>query len=407
MNEDRLRSLLHDVRVPDADDAERRGLSVVQEAFGGRRPPRRNPMPRIAIALAAGAILAVLVLSPAGAAVRGWIGDIFTANVPPAQPALTSLPGGGRLLVQSEEGPWVVHSDGSRRLLGRYGSATWSPHGLYVAVASGRTLSAVEPDGTPHWSVSANARVSYPRWSSSGWRIAYRAGRALHVVRANGTGDTLVDPATAPAAPVWFPPGLHMLAYLDDAGLIRVIDADSGRMLGSVPYHPGAKGLSWAGDGSSILEITPGGLWLHEVSMRKASETLKLGPALQVPLPARATVSAAAFSPVTDQIAVLERLPLGRGRTRSEVLLADPDNPAEGRRIFGVSGALAGLTWSPGGGRVLVGWPEADEWLFIPAGHGRIRAVSGIGRTFMPGVSVQPYLPEVDGWCCAPGVGAG
>lgn len=407
MNEDRLRSLLHDVPVPDADHAERRGLAVVQEAFGQRRPPRRNPMPRIAIALAAGALLAALVLSPAGAAVRGWIGDVFTANVPRPQPALTGLPGGGRLLVLSEEGPWVVQSDGSRRLLGRYGSATWSPHGLYVAVASGRTLSAIEPDGTPHWSVSAKARVRYPRWSSSGWRIAYREGRALHVVRADGSGDRLIDPTTAPVASVWFPPGLHILAYLDGGGLIRVVDADSGRMLGSAASHPGLEGLSWAGDGSSILEIGSDGLWLHNISMRKTSETLKLGPALRIALPARATVGAAAFSPVTNAVAVLERLPLARGGVRSEVLLVDPDNPAAGRRIFGVSGALAGLTWSPSARRVLVGWPEADEWLFIPVGHGRIRAVSGIGRAFMPGASIQPFLPEVDGWCCAPGVGPG
>ena len=54
------------------------------------------------------------------------------------------------------------------RFLGNYTDATWSPHGLFVAVTHGRQLSAIAPDGTPHWSLAQRQRVSDPRWSPSG-----------------------------------------------------------------------------------------------------------------------------------------------------------------------------------------------------------------------------------------------
>ena len=177
MNEKRLSELLRETPVPGAADAEGRGLRVIDAAFSGRRAPRRRALPRLAVALAGAALFAALLLTPAGADVRAWIGDVFTAGVPNAEPELTEIPGGGRLLVQSAQGPWVVQADGSRRLLGAYAAAAWSPHGLFVAAASSRTLSAVEPDGTPHWSITAPGRVRDPRWSPSGFQIAYRAGR--------------------------------------------------------------------------------------------------------------------------------------------------------------------------------------------------------------------------------------
>ena len=54
-----------------------------------------------------------------------------------AKPALRSLPAAGELLVESEQGPWIVREDGSKRLLGDYDEATWSPRGPFVAVDRG------------------------------------------------------------------------------------------------------------------------------------------------------------------------------------------------------------------------------------------------------------------------------
>jgi hypothetical protein len=331
--------------------------------------------------------------------VRNWIGDVFTAGVRHAEPALTEVPGGGRLLVQSPRGPWVVSPDGSRRLLGRYDEATWSPHGLFIAAASGRTLSAIEPDGTPHWSVSAKTRVSDPRWSPSGFRIAYRAGRTLRVVRADGTGDAAIGPSAA-VPPAWFPPGPHLLAYVDAKQRLVVTEADGGRMIDSAAARPGAIGLSWSRNGGELLEVTRRGAWVREVQIDKLAAGLRLGPAQRLPLPANAVVRAAAYSPRGNEVAVL----LGRSSKsdtpRSEAILISPSG-GPSRRLFTVSGRLDQLAWSPDGSRVLLAWPAADQWLFVPVRRGApLRAVGNIASVFSPGAQGRARFPRIEGWCC-------
>ena len=49
-------------------------------------------------------------------------------------------------------------ADGSTRRLGPWQQASWSPHGLYVAVASGDQLAAVDPHGTIRWALGAAGR---------------------------------------------------------------------------------------------------------------------------------------------------------------------------------------------------------------------------------------------------------
>jgi dipeptidyl aminopeptidase/acylaminoacyl peptidase len=402
MNEDRLQELLRQVPVPDAAAAERRGLAMVERAFAERQPVGRPVLPRLALALAAVTLLVGLLLSPAGAAVRDWIDDAFTTGVPDAEPALSDLPGGGRLLVQSREGPWVVQPDGSRRLLGSYDGAGWSPHGLFLATTAGRTLNAVEPDGTPRWSISAGGPVRDPRWSPSGYRVAYRSGRELRVVDADGTRDRLVDPAVAAAPPAWFPSDAHLLAYLDDGQRVRLVEPDSGRHMGSAYSPPGTIGLTWAPDGSLLLEWSRHDLWQHTVSSDKLAGGVELSPPQRAHPPLRATIRSAAFSPRGGAIAALVQLPQrAAGKSRSEVFLIDPDDGLR-RRLFAVSGQLSGLTWSPDGRYLLVAWPDADQWLFLPVGSkARIKAVEGIATLFAPGSPGPAPFPRVEGWCCS------
>jgi hypothetical protein len=399
MSEDRLRTMLREEPLPGAADAERRGLALLERAYAERRPANRPVLPRLAVALAAAALLAALLLSPAGAAVRNWIGDVFTAGVRNAQPALTEVPGGGRLLVQSPRGPWVVQPDGSRRLLGRYNEASWSPHGLFVAGASGRTLSAIEPDGTPHWSISAAGPVSDPRWSPSGFRIAYRVERSLRVIRADGTEDRLLGPA-APVAPAWFPLGTHLLAYVDAARRLRVVEVDTARTLAAAPTSPGITAVGWSADGSALLEHSPHGLWLRHLRLDKLADSVTLGKAQRVPLPAGAVMRAVAFAPHRRTIAALVERHGGAGAPRSEALLIDP-NGGPPRRLFAVSGHLNQLAWSPDNSRLLLAWPAADQWLFLPTGgRGHLQAIGNISSVFSPGLRDQAPFPRIEGWCC-------
>jgi hypothetical protein len=404
MSEDRLRALLREEPIPGAAEAERRGLALVERAYAERRPAGRPVLPRLAVALAAAALLAALLLSPAGAAVRNWIGDVFTAGVRNAQPALTDVPGGGRLLVQSPRGPWVVQPDGSRRLLGRYDEASWSPHGLFVAAASGHTLSAIEPGGTPHWSVSAAGPVSNPRWSPSGFRIAYRAGASLHVIRADGTEDRLLG-AAASVAPAWFPLGAHLLTYVDSTRRLRVVEADTARTLATASASPGVTTLGWSADGRNLLELSPQSLWLRHLHLAKLADGVNIGKAQRVPLPADAVVRAAAFAPHRNTIAALLERRGQTGAPRSETLLVGVGGGPP-RRLFAVSGHLSQLAWSPDGDRLLLAWPAADQWLFMPTnGRGHLRAIGNIASVFSPGHRRRAPFPRIEGWCCAPATG--
>jgi hypothetical protein len=408
MNEGRLRTLLREEPIPGAVEAERRGLDLVARAYAERQPVRQPVrLRRLTVALAAAALLAALILSPAGAAVRDWVDDVFTAGVRQAEPALTEIPGGGKLLIQSQRGPWVVRADGSRRLLGDYREATWSPHGLFVAVAAGRTLTAIEPDGTPRWSISASDRIDDPRWSPSGFRVAYRTGGTLRVVRADGTKDALVGSASAAVPPAWFPPGLHLLAYVDGRRRVVVAETDTNRHMDAVGASPGVVGLGWSADGHELAEFSRRDIWIRDVRMSKLTSSLRLDTARRIPLPAAAVVRAAAFSPRGRTIAVLLDRSLGPGPPRSEALLVDPAGGPT-RRLFGVSGHLTELAWSPDGRRLLLAWPAADQWLFVPTeGGARLRAIGEIAAVFAPGNARRAAYPRVEGWCCPSAPGGG
>jgi len=395
MRRDPLGQALREAPIPVSPEAERRGREVVEAAYAEHRPRRRPSLPRLAVALSAATLLAALLLSPAGAAVRGWVDEAITTSTPPAEPGLSEIPGGGRLLVESASGPWVVRPDGSRRLLGDYEEATWSPRGLFVAVVKGRTLSAVEPDGDPRWSITAAGRIAAPRWSPSGYRIAYRSGGALRVIAGDGTEDRPLG-ATAFVPPAWSPDGDPSLAYVSKDGMLRIVNSESGKQLAAAPALRGITGMEWGADGRAILEASRGTLRLRPVWTRKLPSGPALGEGRVLPIAAGLTRVDAALSPRRRVVAAV----LTRWRdsgTRSSVVVYAPDRRP--RRLLTVPGSLGQVEWSPDGRRLLVAWPAADQWLFLPSGHGEGRAVADISRAFSPGQR-SASSPRVEDWCC-------
>ncbi|MGH2976570.1 MAG: hypothetical protein ACRDLL_17150, partial [Solirubrobacterales bacterium] len=244
MSEKRLRELLRSTPVPDEREAEERGWRIVRAAYEARDPAPRRPGARsLAIALAVGLVVLAVGLSPAGAKVANLFKDVTGVGHQTTQPALTSLPAPGQLLVTSRSGAWFVSQDGSMRFLGHYTNATWSPHGLFIAATQGRQLSAIAPDGTPQWSLAQRHRVSDPRWSPSGYRVAYLSGNSLRVVAGDGSGDELLESPVADVAPAWKPVtpavmranpsgvGTHLLAYATPGGRVAVVNTDSMKLL--------------------------------------------------------------------------------------------------------------------------------------------------------------------------------
>jgi hypothetical protein len=373
---------LERVEIPGEKHAGRRTWAVLEAAFADRKPvPRPSHWPRVAAVAVALAALLASAFSPPGQAVIDEIREVV--GVERAQPALFSLPAEGRLLVTSDSGVWVVQRDGSRRLLGSYTNASWSPFGRFVVAARGNELVALEPDGDVRWTLPRR-QVRAAAWSGTptDTRIAYSSGDRLRVVGGDGRGDRLLFSAPdVPTAPFAWAPGSRRLLAHSTQGILRLLDIDArGEEVWSATVEqPFA--IEWTTDGSRVVVVSRNALAVFRRDGRRVARYELAGNA-----------TAAAIRPGTHSIAVALR---PRGSERSEVFTLSLDrNNAPQRRLFGGPGTFGELAWSPNGGWLLVAWRDADQWVFVRGGGRGIRAVSNIAEQF-------GSLPRVEGWCCA------
>ena len=311
------------------------------------------------------------VASPPGRALLGSVRE--AVGVEHAQRALFALPAEGRLLVVSSGGPWIVQPDGSRRRLGDWREASWSPFGRFVVAASNDELAALDPEGHVRWSL-ARPRVRFPRWGGSrtDTRIAYLSGSRLHVVAGDGTGDVDQNggPAAARVAPAWRPGPRHVLAYATTRGRVYVLDTEAGSLLWRSAPYPRPRVLAWSPDGTRLLLVTQDKVVVFRGGPRPARMLWIRG------------VVGAAFAPRGSAIAL--------ARARDVLLLT-----AKPTRVFAGAGPFTGIAWSPDARWLLVPWPAADQWVFVRVeGAHRIRAVSNVAHQF-------DGFPRVETWCCA------
>jgi hypothetical protein len=387
VTERELRKRLLTDPVPEELEARERVWRTVRAAWETReRVSWVERRARPILALAAAAVLVGAVVSPPGRVAAGWLREQVAAEEENGRP-LVRLPAPGRLLVLSPQGPWVVQADGTRRLLGAYEDASWSPNGKFVGVARGRTLSAVEPDGSLRWSLSRPQQVSQPRWfPRTGFRVAYRSGVNLRVVVGNGTGDRLLARNVGPAAPAWRPGERHVLAFADGEGGVRVVDVDTQEQLARLRVVDEVQELVWSGDGRRLIVL--GGDGRIDVYLNgRISRSVGGGR----------IINAIALDPTSRRLAVTVFEPRNE---RSRVLLI-PVGRGSPRQLTSVAGRLEEVAWSPDGRWLLVAWPDADQWLFLRMPDvSRIATVSNVSREFDPGATGLGDFPHVAGWCC-------
>jgi hypothetical protein len=355
-------------------------------AFAAHRPaPKRRNYWRPAVALAAVAAVVGVLASPPGRSVIHAIRE--AVGVKKAQKELFSLPAPGRLLVNTPGGPWVVQSTGSRRHLGSYREASWSPYGRFVVAARPNELVTMDPGGNVHW-VLARRDVRFPHWGGSrtDTRIAYLSGNQLRIVAGDGTGDRAIGPAAA-LAPVWQPwHGRFTLAYVEPGGTVRLIDAAGHTLWTAEGGH--VEDLRWSPDGRFLLIRSPGVLiaWTAGGVQLSGFSTRSLAPGSPFLADAVAPNGRALAYTIYDP---------RTGRSTLDIdSLAASGRASGSRQVFSGAGHLTGLAWSPNGKWLLVEWPEADQWLFIGAnGVHRLDAVSEIASQLGGG-----KFPSVSGW---------
>jgi hypothetical protein len=365
-------------RAPGEREAGERAWSLVQTAYEAREPvawPRRHAVPLVAAA--AVVAVAAAALSPGG---RALVHSFRKAvGVQHARTELFSLPAPGQLLVVGRSGTWLVRADGSRRRLGAYRDATFSPHGLFIAATRANELVALDLNGKERW-VLARPSPRFPAWTGThtDTRIAYLAGGRLHVVPGDGSDDRVIGQASA-VAPVWRPGLGYVVAYVRGTTTI-VRDVDTGAVLLRLPSDTRPQKLEWSSDGKLLLVFRPDATKVHDAH----------GKVVAQDDPSDATFDRdAAFVPGTRRVLAIraEGSPAGFGSN----VFSFHDR----RSVFRGTGVFKQLVWSPNARWLLVTWPTANQWVFVR--DGRPRRIVGASR-----ISAQfGGFPRVAGWCCA------
>jgi hypothetical protein len=355
-----IKRALEDVPIDPA--AEERAWAVVSRAYRDRVsvPQARRRWPVVAVALAA--VVLAAVLSPPGRAVVDALRR--SIGVSHAAPALFRLPAQGRLLVSGAGGTWVVSADGSRRRLGPWRQAAWSPHGKFVVGAGGNELAAVEPSsGNVRWSL-ARRGVSSPTWggTKTDTRILYLARGGPRIVGGDGRGDSSLTPQQAVLV-AWRPEHLEY-AMVSRLGGVFTMGAGRLEIRGALGIVSRPRAIGWAPDGHAFAVATP----KHVVVYRGGTNRV-----LDIK-----GVRALAYSR-NGRLAVMRRNSIAVvGGSRA-------------RTIFTSAGRLDGLAWSPDGRWLVTSAPDADQWIFV---HGaRVLAVSNIAKQFGGAVSLDGWAP--------------
>jgi hypothetical protein len=394
VNETELRRRLEAEPAPGEEAAGERAWPIVRTAHAERaRVPWIERHSRLVIALALLGVLAVAAVTPPGQALVDTVRESVREEAPPEH-AFDRVPGGGRLLVLSASGPWVVHEDGSKRLLGRYDDAAWSPRGLFVVATQGGRLVTVDAkSGDVHWSLSRSERVADARWSGGGLdtRIAYRAGSSLHVVAGDGSPDYVLADGVLPVAPAWQGDS-HVLAYAGGDRRIHIVDVDSRQEVWRTAQIGGVRQLLF--DHRRVVAVTRRAIWVLTPHKRTLFERVARGHSIL-------SVTLVPFSGVVladyDEAADATELIVPTCSTSGNCLLI-PDLHA-----YRGAGRVADLTTSPDGRWFAAASPDADQFLFfrrLPR-LGKVVSVSDVTAEFGPGATRAESFPRIAGWAGA------
>jgi hypothetical protein len=357
-------------------------------------PPgvRGRPGVRMILAVACCALAALIALGTVSAprqAFARWFRDAFGLSAQPhTVRILGGLPGGGRLLVNTARGPWLVNANGSRHYLGSYAGASWSPHSLYLVAWRGTELSALNLAGARQWVITAPGPITTARWSPDGYRIAFLAQNSLLVAAGDSSGEHTLSDAAAPVPPAWQPQtgSVHRVTFVRRDGSVEQIDTDTGALVWRVRPPAPARQLVWSPDGGRLLVI--GG---HELTEYSASGQLisTVSPSPRTTIEATAFISARRFVLISQPV----------GGDSDSIQLRQLGSTAPPVVLYTGVEQLAGLAASPTDQWLLATSPTADQWIFIHIGTPpKLLATSAITTKFQRPDTTVTSFPQLDGW---------
>ena len=318
-----------------------------------------------------GAAVVAAALSPPGRAVVDSLRE--AVGVEQAEPALFSLPARGRLLVSGRAGLWVVQPDGSKRRLGRYRDAAFSPHGLFVAATRANQLAALDPKGDVRWTLARPA-PRFPAWTGTRRTRASPTSRGRPARRRRRRHRrSRYRPRRARRA------GLAARAG-PRARLLRRARGRRRRrrprrpLLRPAPILEPVRKLAWSRDGRLLLAFA---------RTRPASTATARSSCRTTPRTRPSTPTPRSSAPGTSG-----GDPRRRGQQQRLLDLRRS-------RVFRGTGVFRQLEPSPDGRWLLVSWPTANQWVFVRAGRGR----SSGSRGSRSSSDARP--PSRDGAACA------
>jgi hypothetical protein len=148
--------------------------------------------------------------------------------------------------------------------------------------------------------------------------------------------------------------------------------------------------LAWSEDGERLLALGERSLRVLTANGRKLwSIGLPVGP------------SGVAFVRDSHRFVMVRYSP-ATGLSNLVLLQAETD-PGEARVIYSSPGDFGSLAMSPNGNWLLVGWVNADQWLFLRLTASKVQAVSNISQQFgveTAGRPIAQAFPTSVSWCC-------
>jgi dipeptidyl aminopeptidase/acylaminoacyl peptidase len=190
--------------------------------------------------------------------------------------------------------------------------------------------------------------------------------------------------------PAWRPHAPHLLAFASHALVVELVATDARALVWRHRVGERVSALSWSADGSRLAVAGRTGVTILDGRNGSIRGVIRM--------PAGASVRSLSFSHRGQKLAVVTRSLGGRARA---VLLSAAATRSRPHELFAGVGRFEQPQWSPDDRWVLLGWPTADQWLFLRAARvSSIRAVGAIAKQFSSDPR-RAAFPRLGGWCCS------